>query len=135
MYVSIFDPRLRDTLDVGENMQKESTRELCQHVEAALSGVRQTIRGIHTEGIVLDAFWKLQDSLVRLVEALDDSRSESLDILSQDNPRLVSRTVDVLQLAERSRVTKNSGVKTACEEINQSLLSLAQLGYRKTVGS
>jgi hypothetical protein len=115
-------------------MRKKNTQEVCQDLEAALSELRETIRGIHTPGIVLDAFWKLQDSVVRLVEVVEDSRHESLVILSKDHAGLVTRIVDVLQLAERLRFTKNSGVNAACEGINRSLLSLAQLRYVKSVG-
>ena len=120
---------------MGEDIVKKSTRELGQDVEAALLEVRETIRGIHTQGIVLNAFWMLQDSLIRLLEAVDDSRLESLNTLSQHHQRLVSRVVEVLQLTKRSRYAKNFGVETACERINESLLSLAQLSYTKNVGA
>ena len=123
-----------DTLRVSEDIRKKSTRELGQDVEAALLEVREIIRGIHTQGIVLDAFWKLQDSLMRLMEAVNDSGLESLNTLSQHHQGLVSRIVQTLQFTKLSRYAKNSGVEAACERINQSLLSLAQLGHAKSVG-
>ena len=104
-----------------------SIRELCHEVEHALAAVKN-VRENDVE-ITLAVFWRLQDTLNRLTQLVDDDRTESLCVLERDHRSLVRRAVEVLESAERRQLTRNAGIQASVDAINHSLQALAQLRH------
>src|ERR1700756_4563679 len=71
-------------------------KALCAAVRDAISGVRSTFNSRSDVAEVLDRFWRLQDNLALLVEAVADRPHEAMEALSEHSAMPVQSVVDVL---------------------------------------
>ena len=99
-------------------MDTAETVRLCKDVEYAAIQIRTAIGYRTGVGEILDRFWLLQDSLNRLVDAVDDDRGEI------GRSRKVIRCVVVALESQARRCTTIPAVKLACDRINNLLVRL-----------
>lgn len=99
-------------------MDTAETGRLCKDVEYAAIQIRTLISYQTDVGEILDRFWLLQDSLNRLLNAVDGDRGEP-----SQSRRVIRRVVVALE-SQASRRAAIPAVKHACEKINGLLISL-----------
>jgi hypothetical protein len=101
--------------------------EICAEVVLAIQAVRLSFQS-HTEITeTLDAFWRLQDQLHRLVAEISDSPCEILLTLRSECPRLVQEIVELLTFTAKTRFAHIRSIQLSCATINDSLMELEQI--------
>jgi hypothetical protein len=76
---------------------------------------------------ILDRYWRLQDNVSRLLEAMTDHPAETLAAL-EAHPGLLTEVVDLLEFSSKLQTLKNiAAVREAGESINSSLLEIEYL--------
>jgi hypothetical protein len=107
----------------GESfMDVSDIADLCKNVDQAAQQVRATFRARVETLEVLDRFWWLQDTLARLLEAMDDDSYSIAPACFE----LIQRIVEVLETADNFHCSSIPAVKSACAAIKQSLIALEQ---------
>jgi hypothetical protein len=102
-------------------MDTTETGRLCKNVEYAAAQVRTSI-GEHADiSDILDRFWFLQDTLSRLLEAVDNEDGDVTQCRG-----LIRKVVEVLGSPQVRKLSSIPAVKLACETINSCLISLEQ---------
>ena len=108
-------------------MEDPNIERLCQNVASSVSDVRRIFRSSLPVPDILDRFWRLQDNLSRLLEAITDQTTETLGAL-EAHPGLLSDVVDVLEFSSKLQMLRNiAAVREAGESINSSLLEIQYL--------
>lgn len=110
-------------------MDTAETVRLCKELEYAAAQVR-TLIGDRTDITeVLDRFWRLQDSLYRLVNAVDGECSE----ISRCR-KLIRYVVSTLESSQTTRWAKVPAVRDACDKINNLLIRLERTTQEVSTG-
>lgn len=105
-------------------MATDQIEHVCQDVSSSITEVRKTFRSGLPVTDILDRFWRLQDNLSRLLEAITDHPKETTEIL-ETHPRLLPDVVDVLEFSSKLQTLRNiPAVREAGESINNSLLEI-----------
>ena len=108
-------------------MDSSQIERLCQNVAFAVAAVRTVFRSSLPVPEVLNRYWALQDNLSRLLEAVTDQPSETLEVL-EAHPGLLTDVVDVLEFSSKLQMLKGlAAVREAGESINNSLLEIQYL--------
>ena len=94
---------------------------ICKNVEHATAQIRTSIGDTTDISEILNRFWFLQDSLMRLIDAVDRERGQVTQCRS-----IIHKVVYLLELPKVQKLSSISGVKLACESINSCLISLEQ---------
>lgn len=103
-------------------------RKLCDDLSIAVEQVRMVFRTTtFDEFETLSRFWGLKDNVSRLVQAVSEQRDETLHLLRHQYASLLSDVLDVISFTAKLRVGKIPAVATACQGINESLLTLQYL--------
>jgi hypothetical protein len=106
-------------------MEIAQLERLCQNVASSVCEVRTVFRSSLAVADILDRFWRLQDNLSRLLEAITDHPSETMEVL-EAHPRLLTDVVDVLEFSAKLQNLNNiAAVREAGESINSSQEMLA----------
>jgi hypothetical protein len=116
-------------------MEIAKTERLCQNVECCVADVRQVFRSSMPIPEVLDRFWRLQDNLSRLLEALSDDPVEATAAMD-GYPSLLQDVVDVLGFVANLQSFRNlPAVREAVESINNSLLEIQYLKQARAMAA
>ena len=108
-------------------MEIAKSERLCQNVASSVHDVRQAFRSATPVPKILDRFWRLQDDVYRLLEALTDSPVEAAETLRL-YPSLLKDVVDVLEFTSKLQSFRNiPALREAGESINNSLLEIQYL--------
>lgn len=108
-------------------MDNPSIEGLCQNVASSVTAVRQVFRSAVPVPQILDRFWRLQDNLYRLLEAMTDHPAKTAEALDK-YPGLLKDVVDVLEFSSKLQTFRNiPAVREASESINNSLVEIQYL--------
>ncbi len=109
-------------------------RQLCAAVTEAMSDVRSTFTARTEVADVLDRFWRLQDQLSLLVEAVSDRPEEARELLKEGHSIPIQSIVDILGFTSKLKIGKLAAVAESCSKINDALWKLeALLGESRTL--
>lgn len=117
------------------SMEIAKTERLCQNVESSVVEVRQVFRSSMPVPEVLDRFWRLQDNLSRLLEALSDDPAEATAAM-EGYPGLLQEVVDVLGFLANLQSFRNlPAVRESAESINNSMLEIQYLKQARAMAA
>lgn len=116
-------------------MEIAQIERLCQNVSASVSQVRKVFRSSLPVADILDRFWGLQDNLSRLLEAMTDHPTETMEALDS-YPGLLKDVVDVLEFSAKLQTLRNiPAVRGAGDSINSSLTDIQYLRQSHAVAA
>ena len=107
------------------NIAVSKSSETTARNEPAVASVRLAFRTKLDKSEILDAYWRLEDRLHRIVDLVSDS-PEAADQLQSAHPRLVRDVVGLLEVSTRLRFSRIPAVDLCCETINSYLIELEQ---------
>ena len=108
-------------------MQIAQSERLCRNVASAVRNVREVFRSATPVAEILDRFWRLQDDVHRLLEAMADAPIETAEALS-DYPSLLQDVINVLEFTSKLQTFRNiPALREAGESINNSLIEIQRL--------
>ena len=100
---------------------------ICNDVKHAVLGGGLSIQSGSEVSQVLDAFWRLQDQIHRLVASASDSPSEIFSELRTGCPRLIQDIIALLDFTAKVHFRHIAAIERSCTAINDSLMELEHL--------
>ena len=102
-------------------MDTTETGRLCKAVEHAAAQINESFTERTPTSEILNEFWRLQDLLSRLLEAVENEHGEVKQCRN-----LIRKVVPILESPRLRKISWLPAVKLACETINSYLISLEQ---------
>lgn len=108
-------------------MKTDHIESVCEGVAFSVAQVRMVFHSALPVTEILNRFWYLQDNLSRLLEAVTDHPTETLEAL-ETCPRLLADVADVLERSSKlANLRSIAAVREAGDSINSSLAEIQHL--------
>jgi hypothetical protein len=99
----------------------------CERTRGAVEALALKISGRTPSEDLLPAFWLVQDSLFRFVDALSADETNAGAALTECWPEIRADLSAVMLSAEREDLFRNTGIQRACKRILRSAIELCRM--------
>jgi hypothetical protein len=102
-------------------MDTTETGRLCSAIEHAVAQINDSFTERTPTSEILDEFWRLQDLISRLLEAVENEHGEAKQCRN-----LIRKVILILESPRTRKISCLPAVNLAIETINSSLITLEQ---------
>jgi hypothetical protein len=114
-------------------MRSTQIDAVCESLSASVAEARAVFRNSLPVPEILNRFWGLQDNLSRLLEAIKDHPTETMQSLER-YPRVLDDVSDMLERSANVQTLRNlAAVRESAESINSSLFDIHQARHARVM--